>query len=784
MKPRLLFVVESGTDVRLVDGLAERFELRIIAREIKGGAAISHRPELPVEIVKGPDSHIRFARFAFGRLLRDRSSYDAVLVQGYGLAALAANLARQFSGKPTFMIVCSPAEAYYECRRQFSSGRRYRKHEASAIKLLARANALLGDQYVVLSRYLENVVRSRGGRRVHFIPVYGVDTRQFAPASESKQQLKAELGLPTTGTLIFFSSRIAPEKDSETLLRAVRRLLDEGQSIWILHRSGGYREFLADAERFGVGSRVIATDAVHPHGGLTRDYQACGICVQASREEGLGFSPLEALACETPVVASAVGGLQETIIDGHTGWSYPVGDDAALARAIAEAIAHPDEAMTRARNGRQLVIERFERSSAFTNLAALVRDSIGEVTHSEGTTERSPHPERKRPLRILLATHVFRKGHAAVYRNTCQRAAYFESRGHSCTVVAPDDFPWVQRWHARMVPLLFPIALARWMAQQQDPFDVTMFHSHAGWAVSLLRRFFGKFPNLRIAIMFHGLEPLYYQRLKREVQLTPRYRFMYGFLMEKLLRFSCHNAEMLMCLNSEEAQFLAENNWSRGQVYVVTNPGPNGCFRIARKFHEQVRRLLFIGQWLPMKGTKYLVQAFTSLHSKFPEVQLCCAGTLTSEAEVLASFPNSVAGNVSILPLLDPDELPAVVADSDIFVFPTLSEGASLALAEAMAGALPIVTTRVGAAPDLLKHDESVVFVSPGDASALADAVERLLHDKALREKLGRNARAAATSLDPSIVWRAYADCVDKLMGWEVKPAPELEHAVSATGAQ
>ena len=121
-----------------------------------------------------------------------------------------------------------------------------------------------------------------------------------------------------------------------------------------------------------MADRVIATDAAQPIVEQPRDYQAADLCVQASREEGLGFSPLEALACETPVVAAAVGGLRETIVDGATGWTYPVGDAAALARAIEQALTQRDEALRRARAGRRVVLERFERRAVFERLMAVL----------------------------------------------------------------------------------------------------------------------------------------------------------------------------------------------------------------------------------------------------------------------------------------------------------------------------------------------------------------------------------------------------------------------------
>ena len=168
---------------------------------------------------------------------------------------------------------------------------------------------------------------------------------------------------------------MAPEKDAATLLDAVRLLATDGRDIRVLHRSGGHRRFAAEAARHGIADRVIATDAVHPLDELPLDYAASDLCVQASRDEGLGFSALEALACGIPVVASAVGGLRETIVDGATGWTCPPGDSAAMACAIASALDDTIEASRRAEAGRRMVIEQFERSRVFDRLIARIAEA-------------------------------------------------------------------------------------------------------------------------------------------------------------------------------------------------------------------------------------------------------------------------------------------------------------------------------------------------------------------------------------------------------------------------
>lgn len=375
MALRLAFAVESGTDVRLVDALASRYELTVLARRIPDGVEISHRPALTVTVHTGPSGRLAYATWLAARLIRTRC--DAVLVQGYGLAALAANLVGRLTGVTTTMLVCSPLERYYLARRGWPGrGKPFRRHELALMRLVAAVNAVLGSRYVVLSRHLAGEVRTRAkSRPVDVIPVYGVDTELYSPSPVPRSVLRSRLGLPPDGHLVFFNSRIAPEKDAETLLAATRLLIERGHDVRILHLSGGYREFLAAATAAGIAERVIARDAAHPVRELPDYYRASDLCVQASREEGLGFSPLEALACGTPVVATAVGGLRETIIPGQTGWTYPPGDASALADAIVAALSDPASAARLAAAGRELVRQRFEASSVFESLDRVLAGS-------------------------------------------------------------------------------------------------------------------------------------------------------------------------------------------------------------------------------------------------------------------------------------------------------------------------------------------------------------------------------------------------------------------------
>jgi glycosyltransferase involved in cell wall biosynthesis len=119
-------------------------------------------------------------------------------------------------------------------------------------------------------------------------------------------------------------------------------------------------------------------------------------------------------------------------------------------------------------------------------------------------------------------------------------------------------------------------------------------------------------------------------------------------------------------------------------------------------------------------------------------------GTILEEENVLASLPEKIRPQVVVRPDVRHAELIKIYQNADLFLSPSLFEGHSTALLEAMATALPIVATPVGAAPDFLDSEVNALVVPTADAKALIASIRRLIQDPGLRERLGREAQMTA----------------------------------------
>jgi glycosyltransferase involved in cell wall biosynthesis len=347
-------------------------------------------------------------------------------------------------------------------------------------------------------------------------------------------------------------------------------------------------------------------------------------------------------------------------------------------------------------------------------------------------------------VRVVAFLHVPKSPYGAVSMGYGRIRTALESRGHTLDILTPDDLPGVRGLNARLHVLAFPFAVAWWLWRRRSLYDLAVFHSYAGWVFNLRKR------GMRTITAFHGLETLEYAALMEERRgqgqsLSWRYRLTYGRLMNAWLGLSCRRSDRVLCLNSDEAREFVTRGWApAGRITRITHGVPPDSFVNDRAYPGRAARLLVVSQWLERKGIRYIAAAFTALVREGRDVQLVCAGTRADDSTVLAAFPEDVRARVLNLAEAPHHELAAQYRSADVYLHASLLEGLSRAQTEAMAAALPIVTTRCGAAIDFLVDGESCLLVPMRDSHALAAAIRRLLDDPALRERLGRAAHAIA----------------------------------------
>ena len=160
----------------------------------------------------------------------------------------------------------------------------------------------------------------------------------------------------------------------------------------------------------------------------------------------------------------------------------------------------------------------------------------------------------------------------------------------------------------------------------------------------------------------------------------------------------------------------------------------------------------FVGWLLSIKGPMYLLKAMESVWRAHPNTTLVFVGKGDLDQKLKAEAGKmNVDGRVKFLGWRpDVEEIMPIF---DIFVLPSLNEGMGRVLVEAMVAGKPIVASRVGGIPDLVKHNENGLLVPPADAAALANSLNQLLDDPNTAERIGAQGRSSChrLSLDAMI---------------------------------
>jgi glycosyltransferase involved in cell wall biosynthesis len=181
---------------------------------------------------------------------------------------------------------------------------------------------------------------------------------------------------------------------------------------------------------------------------------------------------------------------------------------------------------------------------------------------------------------------------------------------------------------------------------------------------------------------------------------------------------------------------------------VVVEPGTDPA-PLARGSNGRVIELLCVSAVVPRKGHAVLLEALAPLVDR--PWRLTCVGSLARAPKTVAALRQSVAklrlaSRVRFAGEVDRVALERYYERADGFVLATFHEGYGMALAEALARGLPVVSTRAGAVPDTVPADAGLL-VPPGDPVVLRAALARFLDEPELRASLAAGARAARNRL-------------------------------------
>ena len=221
-------------------------------------------------------------------------------------------------------------------------------------RLLVRLIALGVDRVVAVSSSQLPELHRLGfpPARIRVIP-NGIPPPLSGRASEA---VRAELGVAADEVVALLVATLRPEKRADSFVDAVVRAHAREPRLRGVVAGGGpelerVRSLAAavpDVVRV-LGERPDASDLI----------RAADVVCLASAFEGLPMAVLEAMACGRPVVATAVGGVPDAVVDGQTGWLVPPGDEKALVDALVAAASAPAERRARGEAARQRYAERY-----------------------------------------------------------------------------------------------------------------------------------------------------------------------------------------------------------------------------------------------------------------------------------------------------------------------------------------------------------------------------------------------------------------------------------------
>ena len=254
-------------------------------------------------------------------------------------------------------------------------------------------------------------------------------------------------------------------------------------------------------------------------------------------------------------------------------------------------------------------------------------------------------------------------------------------------------------------------------------------HIHVSTAVSLKRKY-----------IFYKLAKLYKRKVVIHLHCGSQLSDIWNAKYEEMFT----NADMCLVLSNSIRDIITERIGRQDNVKVLYNP----CPTIDRLLLGGTRQktILFAATLYKEKGYLDLVDAFAQVHKKHSDWKLLIAGNGSQEEGLTRVKRHTLGDSVVFLGWIKGEEKDAIFRSASIFCLPSYAEGFPMAVLDAWAYGIPVVTTPVGGIPDIVKDGVNGLLFTPGDVDVLANHLNRLIENGDLRAKLSQESSLLVSS--------------------------------------
>ncbi|MCP8310242.1 MAG: glycosyltransferase family 4 protein [Candidatus Methylarchaceae archaeon HK01M] len=234
-----------------------------------------------------------------------------------------------------------------------------------------------------------------------------------------------------------------------------------------------------------------------------------------------------------------------------------------------------------------------------------------------------------------------------------------------------------------------------------------------------------------------------------DVFVTPSRKGLIGFLIRNLLKF-VFQADLILAQTPAMLETLVKMGCKKGKIKILGNGIDLSSYSEFRtKLNNKT--VIYVGGARPAKGLLYLISAV----NKIKNVNLVVVGGWGEQEYAARALAES---NTKFIETVPNDSIPCFLKEASCFILPSISEGFSNSLLEAMAVGLPVIATNVGGNPYVL--GDAGILVSPKDDEALRKAIVKLFGDRKLLEEFSKHSLERVKLFS----WDAIIDRLENIM--------------------